>query len=140
MDQKEIGTQSTNDSFSTVLDGIFSNPEMLSMISSMADKLKNSSSSPEGQVSESSSIANEAQESTESSRSIETGASPQKLPDMLTSLAPLLSNELSKGSQKNDERTCLLRALKPYLSEGRREAVEYIIKISRLSDILKNLS
>ncbi len=139
MEEKETTVQNGNDSFSAALDGILSNPEMMSMISSMASKLKNGdlSNAPPPTETSGSEAANSPQESTQS---VEAGASTQKLPDMLTTLAPLLSSELTKGSRQNDDRTCLLRALKPYLSSGRSEAVEYIIKISRLTDILKNLS
>lgn len=42
----------------------------------------------------------------------------------------------SKGS---DSRTALLCAMKPYLSEDRRVAVDYIVKLSRLGEILKTL-
>ena len=139
MDQKELTAENRNDSFSALLDGILSNPEMLSMISSMADKLKNGSLSADTEAHESTK-APEEQEAAPNAKSVEAGAIGQKLPDMLSTLAPLLSNEFSKSSPQNDNRTCLLRALKPYLSSGRSEAVEYIIKISRLSDILKNLS
>ena len=109
------------------------------MISSMASKLKNGDLNNAPPPTEAT-PPESAGPTQESAQSVEAGASAQKLPDMLTTLAPLLSSELAKGSRQNDDRTCLLRALKPYLSAGRSEAVEYIIKISRLTDILKNLS
>lgn len=41
---------------------------------------------------------------------------------------------------KNDaDRTALLCAMKPYLSKDRQNAIDYIIKLSRLGDILKTL-
>lgn len=39
----------------------------------------------------------------------------------------------------SDRRTALLCAMKPYLSEDRRNAVDYIVKLSRLGEILKTL-
>ena len=39
----------------------------------------------------------------------------------------------------SDSRTALLCAMKPYLSEDRKNAVDYIIKLSRLGEILKTL-
>lgn len=35
-----------------------------------------------------------------------------------------------------DHRTALLLALKPYLSDGRREMIDYIVNLSRLGDLL----
>ncbi len=128
MDKTEIedAVEEATPDFSSVLGGILSNPEMLSMISSMADKLKgdiptmNDTSTP-----------NDAPKGdTEALK---------KVGDMAGLLAPLLSAG-GGNSPANDNRTCLLRALKPYLSQGRSEAVDYIIKFSRISDVLKNLT
>ena len=132
MNQNETATPE-KDPFSSAIDGILSNPEMLSMISSMADKLKNASGD---QAAVSTPVAEEptATESTPASTEGVGGMS-----DMLGALAPLLSSELSRPSPADDKRACLLRALKPYLSEGRSEAIEYIIKFSRLSELLKRL-
>lgn len=41
--------------------------------------------------------------------------------------------------QSDDRRAALLCAMKPYLSHDRQQAVDYIIKLSRLGDILKTL-
>ena len=38
-----------------------------------------------------------------------------------------------------DSRTALLCAMKPYLSRDRQNAIDYIVKIGRLGDILKTL-
>lgn len=45
----------------------------------------------------------------------------------------------AKHDQGSDPRSALLCAMKPYLSQDRRNAVDYIIKLSRLGDILKTL-
>ena len=110
---------------SNLLSGVLSNPEMLSMVSSMAEQLKNGASNPESPPSQPTEAA-------------PTSALPQKdIAGALSALAPLLSTNSSKA---DSDRACLLRALKPYLSSGRREAIEYIIKISKLTDVIKNLS
>ena len=65
--------------------------------------------------------------------------------ELMKGLAPVLST--IKGSSpssktknaESDRREALLCALKPYVSEGRREAIDYIIRISQVSDILKNI-
>lgn len=48
----------------------------------------------------------------------------------------------SNPSAKHNESDCraaLLCAMKPYLSADRRDAIDYIIKLSRLGDLLKSL-
>ena len=119
------------DSFSGVLSGILSNPEMLSMIGSMAQKLKSDMPpSADGEPSDTPKYA-----PTEHKE-----AAAQVLPDVVQALAPLLSQEKSKHSQKDEDRACLLRALKPYLNRDRCMVIDYIIKFSSISDVLKNLS
>ena len=61
-----------------------------------------------------------------------------KSPDMLSFLAPIVS---AKGgsSKSEDQRTALLIALKPYLSAERREIVDYIIKFSKMGDMIKKI-
>lgn len=45
----------------------------------------------------------------------------------------------SRLSQGSESRAALLCAMKPYLSEDRRNAIDYIVKLGRLGDILKTL-
>lgn len=72
-----------------------------------------------------------------------------QLPAMMAMLRPMLSggeearqNEDGEQGQatgkkhKSDHRTALLLALKPYLSDGRREMIDYIVNLSRLGEIL----
>lgn len=58
-------------------------------------------------------------------------------------LTKLLAGASQKGGEKqrpNSARRCaLLRALEPYLSDSRREAMEYILKVSTLIDILSEV-
>ena len=66
-----------------------------------------------------------------------------KLPDMVSALAPLLSSKSpehhdNKGSTY-DHKTALLYALRPYLSPERREIVDYILKFSKIGDLIKKL-
>ena len=133
MDEKDKGA----DAFSAALDGILSNPEMMSMISSMAQKLKEGSPAA--------SDPSEAQEVSAVSPTGE-GSVPASLPAMgdlgnaIGALAPLLSGGLLGGSAPDDERARLLRALKPYLSKNRCDAIDHIISLSRLSGLFKKHS
>jgi hypothetical protein len=47
--------------------------------------------------------------------------------------------DIHVSAKGTDSRTALLCAMKPYLSEDRRNAVDYIVKLSRLGEILKTL-
>ena len=67
-----------------------------------------------------------------------------KLPELVAALAPVLSSLKGGGSghsstPKGDRRTCLLVALKPYLCRERCEAIDYMIKLGRLSEIFRTL-
>ena len=128
MEEKDRTAEAPNDAFSSVLNGILSNPEMMSMVSSMAEKLKGGG-------------APAAEQPSAVKEELPVAAAPQgDALGALSSLAPLLGGGFGKTSKADDDRACLLRALKPYLSQGRCQAIEYIIKFSKLSDVLKNLS
>ena len=128
MDEQSTAAQSGgSDGFSSILNGILSNPEMMAMISSMAGKLKSENAPAES-------------EAAEASEAAATASAPERLPEAISALAPLLSGEGVKHSKRDNDRACLLRALKPYLSPGRSEAIDYIIKFSSIADLLKNLS
>ena len=128
MDEQNTAAQSEgSDGFSSILNGILSNPEMMAMISSMAGKLKGESAPAE-------STAAETREAAPAE------SAPERLPETISALAPLLSGDSVKHSKRDNDRACLLRALKPYLSPGRSEAIDYIIKFSNIADLLKNLS
>ena len=65
-----------------------------------------------------------------------------KLPEIISAIAPMLSSKQAPAhSQKvsPDHRTALLCALKPYLSSGRQEIIDSIIKISKVSEMIKRL-
>lgn len=72
-----------------------------------------------------------------------------KLPAMIETLKPILSNASEnkssavpnsserKTASDSKKRIALLSALKPYMSKERCEAIDYIIKISQLTDMFK---
>ncbi len=67
-----------------------------------------------------------------------------KAPDneAMATLAPLLSSisQKSPSSKISSNQACLLRALKPYVNPNRCEAIDYIIKISEISQLLKKIN
>ena len=118
-----------NEKLSSALNQIFSNPQMLSAISSMAQSLKsNNSVAPPVEAS-----ATEKEKS-EPPPSQSASAIPEKLPELL--------NMLSQNSSgiKQSHRSELLCALKPYLSQSRSDAIDKIIRFSELSSIFKALT
>ncbi len=85
-----------------------------------------------------------------------------KLPELISIISPLMSSHSSQNNQaapaglftqssipkatpahpqshEAQNRSALLCALKPYLKKERQDAIDYMIKLSRLGDILKTL-
>ncbi len=71
------------------------------------------------------------------SDAVAASASPDGMGDMMSAVLPLIS-KLSHGGGKCRHES-LLCALKPYLSPSRREAVDYVLKISKMSDLVKGI-
>lgn len=118
-----------NEKLSSALNEIFSNPQMLAAISSMAQNLKsgeNTSSSPPTEQSE------QKEESTTDAATSVTN----KLPELLN----MLSSNSNTSNIRQSHRSELLCALKPYLSQSRSDAIDKIIRFSELSSVFKSLS
>ena len=67
----------------------------------------------------------------------EASAAPADMSSVMASVLPALSKLASGGGDCRHEK--LLFALKPYLSPSRRTAVDYIVKISKMSELVKGL-
>ena len=85
-----------------------------------------------------SSIAGEG--ATEAKASEDSPAPPAVDPEMMAKLAPVMSMLGGNALQKSSPRCDLLRALRPYLSPARREAVDYIIRLDGLGGVLGNMN
>jgi hypothetical protein len=121
-----------NEKLSSTLNEILSNPQMLSAISSIAQGLKNGNSA---QALEKKDIPSESGRENENTQKNESDASIQsKLPELLNMLSQ------GNGNAKQSQRSELLFALKPYLSQSRSEAIDKIIRFSELSSVFKSLS
>lgn len=58
----------------------------------------------------------------------------------VAAFAPLLTAFTGKGDTKaNDPRSCLLRALKPYVSHNRAQAIDTILRLSLVSEAFKKM-
>lgn len=120
---------------SAAIDKILANPELISMVASAlggTDSAKKDA------------VPNTVTTSAESDTGIENKAVDEKSGDILATLAPILSSLQGRSilhhSQANDKRACLLNALKPYLCQERCEAIDYMIKLSKISELLKNIT
>ncbi len=70
------------------------------------------------------------------------GIPMEKLSEIISTLGPMLSDNQFKSEIKGsreDHRYALLCALRPYLSDGRREMVDYVLKFGRIGDLLKKM-
>ena len=66
-----------------------------------------------------------------------------ELAQTVAAIAPLVSAFSGKGdlgSKANDPRSCLLRALKPYVSHSRAQAIDTILQLSLVSEAFKKLN
>ena len=62
--------------------------------------------------------------------------------DSLSALAPLMGMLSGAGgsAKGDDHRACLLRALKPYVNRSRAEAIDSILQILRLAELLRHVN
>lgn len=138
MDENNAQTSAPPLDLSSAIEGILAHPELISMVASTLGKAPPSSSvTPE-----------RAEPPTEASplAAIAESAPSEALPtEAISALAPLLSGlgGIKKGAppsaKKDDPRICLLLALKPYLSASRCEAIDTMIRLSSISEILRGL-
>ena len=139
MSEEQRSTEVAIPDLSEAIGKIMEHPELISMVASVLGGTppsqgdQNSNPSPPApQV--------EASKATESAPV--SGAPPA---DIMASIAPMLSRLSTIGSQSNKDigldakHRQLLCALKPYLSDSRKSAIDYILKISQMSGLLKGL-
>ena len=130
----------SSDALSDMIGRLMSNPELMSIIGSMAGKAPK----PPAEEPKSESV-NTNETTATNAPSFPEGTA--KLPEMISALSPMLSgiaNIKSGGSPKlspkDARRVCLLEAIKPYVSHGRGEAIDYMIQLSRITELMKNLN
>ena len=137
---------------SAMIDKILANPQLISMVASALGPIPRSGGTDSSSRTASSDRSEGTAEQTDGDVSVSATASgaaggadaADKLPELVAALAPVLSSLKGGGSghsstPKGDRRTCLLVALKPYLCRERCEAIDYMIKLGRLSEIFRTL-
>jgi hypothetical protein len=139
MSEEQRSTEVAIPDLSEAIGKIMEHPELISMVASVlggtppsqGDQNPNPSP-PAPQV--------EASKTTESAP-----ASSAPPADVMASIAPVLTRLSALGSHDvkdvglGAKDRQLLCALKPYLSDSRKSAIDYILKISQMSGLLKGL-
>ncbi len=125
------------DGLSDILSGVMSNPELMEKISGI---MGNISSKEDGAPTETKPPV---------SGISDVLANPDlmsKLPEIISVLRPMLSEGTTQSPPKKSDkdnaagrRLALLFALKPYLSPRRCEAIDYIARMSKMGDLMKNI-
>lgn len=102
-------------------------------LSAMIEKLKKN---PEIITTVTSMLGGAPQKDTEAP---ESRAAPSvQLPDIISAISPILSGGESPSAE-SDHRIALLCALRPYLNPERQEVIDYMMKFSKIGDLLKKL-
>ena len=136
MSENEIPTDGaaiSSDSISDSVGKLLEHPELLSMVASVLGKPSpvSASQAQAGTADISDDAEAVVASNTESTPSV------GDVPDVMASVMPLLSRVMSgKGNCRHEQLLC---ALKPYLSPSRCQAIDYVIKISQMSSLVKGL-
>ena len=122
-------SEDTADGISTAIGKLMEHPELISMVAAAMGR------SVPANASEAVSATKEATKEAPSE-----GNQPSA--DALAAFMPMLSKmsgALGKGSQSAAPHSQLLCALKPYVSENRKTAIDYILKLSQMSTLLDGM-
>lgn len=131
----------TPPSLSDAISRLMENPEIISTVASALGNISAAKTAP-------------AEEPAKEGAATAASTSAEPMPEgdlssLVSSLAPIMSGISGLGGNRSTQhsdlhasdlqkREELLCALKPYVSEGRRDAIDYIIRISRVSELLKS--
>ncbi len=117
---------------SDAINKLMANPELIGMIGRAMASAK-AESPPSAEAAEPPVAAAETERS-------EASPAAADMSKVISTIAPMLSSLSGISLQKSaetDHRSCLLRALKPYLSKERGEAIEQMITVGRISEIIR---
>ena len=147
MEEKQEKSGSTFD-VSSLIGTLISNPDSLSKMSEILAKATSSMQSGESPPSEEFSANSEAdkttndnftqnsENSTPTLQNSDAGEIISKLPHILSKL----SSVKAEDSIATKQQIALLLAIRPYLSEHRKELIDTFIKMNHLGAIFKNLA
>ncbi|MBO5939225.1 MAG: hypothetical protein J6Q82_06990 [Clostridia bacterium] len=133
--EPEKAVEANAPDLSRAIEGILAHPELISTIAAALGKSAPSAQAPK-----------EREAMTEVAPEPSVPLPKEIPPEALATIAPLLSGlsgvggGMGKGApppRKDDPRACLLLALKPYLSTGRCQAIDDILRLTTLSEVLR---
>lgn len=147
MAQDAENTNKSTDA-STLLATVLSNPDALAKMGEIIARSTNGTqgnNSPQSEDNSQDISNNEEHEGDNSDISKDASPTFQNLinPEMMSKLPEILSvlsSQKSPLSSENNQQTALLLAIRPYLSEHRRELIDSFIRFDRLGSILKKLT
>ena len=85
----------------------------------------------------------ETEEKVQASAPVDISAAADKLPEIMSALGPLMKgrgHHGGGGSRDTENRNRLLAALKPYVNESRRDMIDKIMSLSKITGILDIMS
>lgn len=131
-------------SLSDAISKLMANPEIISMVASTLGNMNTPPPEKAEDTPKAEKAFGEESVSEASALPAPQGVGVPDLGELIKGIAPMMSRlnggeKRSSPSCEADRREALLCALKPYVSDGRREAIDYIIRISQVSDILKGI-
>ena len=129
---------------SDAIDRLLANPELLSTVASAIG-----AQSPMGIRSDipKADTDSESSQSTEKTDEAVANSQPDqkdisaKLPDLMANAAPIIAalSGTKGGKLPDDDRTRLLCALKPHVNPHRKEAIDTIVNLARISEVIKTI-
>lgn len=147
MDEKAEKSPQSFD-VSSLIGTLFSNPEALSKIGNIISKIgesENNTNPPQSinyldnnadNNENNSNYSEQTNTSSPTFQNIEHENIVSKLPDILSKI----TSSTAENSVENKQQIALLLAIRPYLSEHRKELIDTFIKMNRLGSIFKNLT
>lgn len=125
---------------SDAIDRLLANPDLLSAVASAIGAQAPTNATVKKEIGSDGGDTNTAKESETASpiAAAESGTS-SKIPDIMANAAPIIAalSGGKGGKTPDDDRTRLLCALKPYVNPHRRDAIDTMVQLARISEIIK---
>lgn len=142
--ERNVNTEVTQKAplqLSDALDRLLANPELLSTVAAAigasppSDVVENDSEEEAKKDAKKTDMAAEAVSTDNHTEDIS-----QKLPELMSNVAPVIAALSGRGGkQPDDDRTRLLCALKPYVNPHRRDAIDTMVQLARISEVIKTV-
>lgn len=130
---------------SELMHSLLSNPDSLSKISKIIENYTSSASGDNSPPADNLDVQKETTNNTfKESKELSSNSSPtfqnSTKPENPFGMLSFLSSEKLQSLAFKDEQIALLLAIRPYLSEHRKELIDSFISFSKITKLLKNIS